>query len=95
MAQDAREAECARQWRGLRGWNAYKYACACTPCTQDLLPSSSQMGTAMGITELAHAAQAWLQGYLPDTHAEGSLTPGKPHLIAHVLEAAKASLQLW
>lgn len=43
------------------------------------------------------SALAWLHGYLPDTHADGCLTPGKPHPIAHVLEAgaAKASLQLW
>lgn len=42
---------------------------------------------AMGITVSAHPDLAWLLGYLPDSHGDGRLTPGKPHSTAPVLGA--------
>ena len=45
------------------------------PRTRDLLhPRQVQSPSAISITVLVQ-----LLGYLPDTHADGWLTPGKPH----------------
>lgn len=44
----------------------------------------------MGITVSAHPDLAWLFGYLPDSHSDGWLTPGKPHPTGPVPAAGTA-----
>lgn len=71
-----------------------------TPPAENVLPSlipdrCRAHFAVKGITVPTHPDLARLLGYLPDTHSDGWLSPGKLHPVCSELGLPRASPQLW